>query len=337
MILKIAKHTWLNHKSVLAGDIGGTKANLAICSWNGLHLSLIKNNTYKTKDFKDINAMLNEFVCNEKMPEKICLGVAGPVNNGIVSMTNSALQIHSEEISKRFDGILVELINDLEATANGLAVIDESDIHVLHAGDNEAKGNVVIIAPGTGLGEAGLFHDRNGYHPFATEGGHCDFSPRTEIDIELFNFLRKKFGHVSWERVVSGPGICMIYDFLHHVKEREEPSWLKEKMLAHDKATVISEHAGECDICNETMELFLRYLARESANLVLKFKATGGLYIAGGIIPHLLPILHEDFFIKCFSQHSRMKELLQQIPVRIILNENTPLLGAAFHGVNTSY
>ena len=144
MILKIAKHTWLNHKSVLAGDIGGTKANLAICSWNGLHLSLIKNNTYKTKDFKDINAMLNEFVCNEKMPEKICLGVAGPVNNGIVSMTNSALQIHSEEISKRFDGILVELINDLEATANGLAVIDESDIHVLHAGDNEAKGNVVI-------------------------------------------------------------------------------------------------------------------------------------------------------------------------------------------------
>lgn len=337
MILKIAKHKWGSYNTILAGDIGGSKADLAICSWDGSDLSLLKSITYKTKDFKDINAMLREFVSNEKMPEKICLGVAGPVQNGAVSLTNIGLEISSEEISKNFNDIPVELVNDLEAAGNGLAVIGEKDIHILQEGDKEALGNVALIAPGTGLGEGGLYHDRSGYHPFATEGGHCDFAPRTEMDLELYQFLKKKFNHVSWERVVSGPGISVVYDFLHHEKEREEPAWLKEKMLAHDKATVISGHADDCEICKETMELFFRYLAEESANLVLKLKATGGLFIGGGIIAHLLPILNKDYFLKWFCQYGRMKNLLKTVPVKIILNEKTPVLGAAYHGVHTSY
>ena len=337
MILKIAKHKWGSYNTVLAGDLGATKTNLAICSWNGKTLSVLKTGTYTTRDFSDVTSMIREFLSTEKLPEKICLGVAGPVQKGVVSMTNAGIEINSEELSKQFDGLPVELINDLEATANSLAVIEEKDIHVLHRGKEEVGGNAAVIAPGTGLGEAGLYYDRSGYHPFATEGGHCDFAPATELDMELLHFLKRKFDHISWERVVSGPGISVIYDFLYHEKEREAPAWLKDKILAHDKPTVISEHVDDCGICRETMEIFLRYLAAEAANLVLKFKATGGLFIAGGIIPHLVPILHEDYFLKWFCHRGRMKTLLENVPVRIILNEEAPLLGAAYHGANTSY
>ena len=172
MILKIAKHKWGSYNTVLAGDLGATKTNLAICSWNGKTLSVLKTGTYTTRDFSDVTSMVREFLSTEKLPEKICLGVAGPVQKGVVSMTNAGLEINSEELSKQFDGLPVELINDLEATANSLAVIEEKDIHVLHRGKEEVGGNAAVIAPGTGLGEAGLYYDRSGYHPFATEGGH---------------------------------------------------------------------------------------------------------------------------------------------------------------------
>lgn len=333
MILKMAKHKSESHQDILAGDIGATKTNLAICHWDGKGLFIKKNAHYKTLDFQGIGSMIREFIMNEKIPEKICLGVAGPVKDGKVKLTNIGWEISGEDLSIDL-GTSAVLVNDLEATAFSLAVLDEKDIHLLHQGEKKAKGNVAIIAPGTGLGEAGLYFDEDGYHPFPSEGGHCDFAPRTDIDIGLYHHLKKQFSHVSWERVVSGPGICSIYDFLHYEMEREEPAWLREKILTHDKATVISENVDECEICKEVIGLFIRYLAHESANLVLKFKATGGLYIAGGIVPHLLPVLNEDIFIKWFHQVGRLKDLLQAVPVKIILNKEAPLLGAAYFGIH---
>jgi glucokinase len=331
-VIKIANHNKLRYSSVLAADIGATKTTLAICNWDG-QLNVQKINTYKTKSFPDIISMIESFVDDDKMPQKISLGVAGPVLDGSVTMTNTGWSINSREVSERFNHIPVALINDLEATAYGLAVLNKEDIHTLIEKKKHLDGNIAIIAPGTGLGEAGLIKSTDGYHPMATEGGHCHFAPVTDIDVKLYSFLHKKYDQVSWERVVSGPGICNIYDFLHQVVEMEEPAWLKEKILAHDKATVISENAGDAEICRETITMFFRFLALESTNLALKLKATGGVYIAGGILPHLLPLLHKEYFQKWFSYAGPMRNLIQSIPINILKNKKTPLSGAAYHGL----
>jgi glucokinase len=336
MKLKIHQRTTNDKFDILAGDIGATKTNLGIYHWDGTSLTEKKTAGFKTNKFLDINSLIGAFMEKEKMPDRVCLAVAGPVKDGKVTLTNNGWELRDSEISKYYKQVPVTLINDLEATAYGLAVKDDKNIHVLHEGIPDPHGNMAIIAPGTGLGEAGLCYDTDGYHPFATEGGHCDFAPRTDVDVELYHFLKKKFGHVSWERIVSGPGICQIFDFLHLEKERETPVWLIEKTLSHDKAATISEHAADCAICKETIELFLHYLAVESASLVLKLKATGGLFIGGGIIPHLLPQLHESNFIKSFTSAGRMKNLLQSVPVLLIMNEKTPLIGAASYGVHNS-
>jgi glucokinase len=332
MSIPIAKHNKLVFNSVLAADIGATKTTLAICNWNG-KLNIQKINTYKTKSFPNIISMIESFVDDDQMPHKISLGVAGPVLDGSVIMTNTGWSINIREVSDKFNHIPVALINDLEATAYGLAVLNKEDIHTLIEKKKHIGGNIAIIAPGTGLGEAGLIKSADGYHPLATEGGHCHFAPVNDMDVMLYSFLHKKYDQVSWERVISGPGICNIYDFLLQVVELEEPAWLKEKMLSHDKATVISENAGDAEICRETINMFVRFLALESTNLALKFKATGGIYIAGGIIPHLLPVIHVEYFQKWFSYAGRMKDLIQSIPVNILLNKNTPLSGAAYHGL----
>jgi glucokinase len=332
MSIQISKHDKLVYNSVLAADIGATKTTLASCNWDG-QLNIQKIHTYKTKNFRDIISMIESFVDDVQMPQKISLGVAGPVLNGNVTMTNTGWSINSREISEKFNHIPVALINDLEATAYGLAVLNTEDIHTLLEKKEHLGGNIAIIAPGTGLGEAGLIKGTDGYQPIATEGGHCHFAPVTDIDVKLYSFLHKKYDQVSWERVISGPGICNIYDFLHQAVEMDEPAWLKEKILAHDKATVISENAGDAEICRETINMFLRFLALESTNLALKLKATGGVYIAGGILPHLLPVLHKEYFQKWFCYAGRMKDLVQNIPVYIIVNKQSPLLGSAYHGL----
>ena len=332
MILKIANSGNSITRDVLAADIGATKTNIAICHWDGSQLLISKQASYKTKEFKDINSLIAEFMTAGKMPATISLAVAGPIEKNIATLTNINWQIDGGQLADEFNR-QVFLINDLEAVAYSLAVLNERDIHVLHRGEQRLNENVAIISPGTGLGEAGLFFDKEGYHPFATEGGHSSFAPRTAIDIELYNYLSKKFEHVSWERIISGPGICNIYDFLIHVKERDEPSWIKEKMLLHDKSIVISENITECKICRETMDMFFRYLAEECGDLVLKLKAFAGVFIGGGIVPDLISSLHEDYFLKHFSNFGRFKKLFHSISLNIILNKKAPLLGAAHFGI----
>ena len=228
----------------------------------------------------------------------------------------------------------VVFINDLEANSYGLAGLQSNELAAIHTINTKSTGNIAIIAPGTGLGEAGLYYDGKKYHPFATEGGHSDFSPRTEQDIDLFRYLQQHYGHVSWERVLSGPGIHAIFTFLTTVERKQIPAWLAEQLQDGDPTPVISNAAihQQEPVCLETLQLFVRYLAMETASLCLKLKATGGCYLGGGIPPKILPLLQTGEWYKHFLDMGRMKDLLEQIPVYVVLNDKTALLGAAYYG-----
>lgn len=318
--------------TVLAGDIGGTKSSLALVEFTGKNFTFIDERRYRTKDFNDAGNMITDFLETHEIPDVICFGVAGPVQNGKVHITNVPWQLDSQEISGWNDNIPVYLINDLEASAYGIALLTSGDVHILYDPLKKTDGNIGLISPGTGLGEAGLFWNGHSFQPFATEGGHCHFAPRSRLDSQLYFFLQRRYGHVSWERVISGRGIHDIYEFLHLKKNMEIPVWLAEKMLTDDPAEVISQNAEKSRICRETMNLFTGYLAAEAANLALKLKATGGIFVGGGIIVKILNLIDSSLFLKTFQDCGRMKGLLEGIPVKIILNEKSALLGAAYYG-----
>lgn len=320
--------------TVLAVDVGGTKTNLALYHYDGQELTILKEATSVTKQFSAAIHCLNDFLASHDLPDRVCLGVAGPVEDGKVLLTNVGWEIDAREISSHLNNTPVYIINDLESTAYGLMGLKDSDLVVLNEGAPGSKGNIAVIAPGTGLGEAGMYWDGQYHHPFASEGGHSDFGPRSTTHIQLYNYLHHKLGgHVSWERVVSGMGIDNIYDFLKEKKEMEEPAWLAEEMQGKDRPAIISAHAGDCPICSETMALFFSFLAIESANLVLKYKATGGLFIGGGIIRKNMQNLHKKAFMKDFCNSGRLSPLLEEVPVTIILNDKTALLGAAYYAI----
>jgi glucokinase len=323
--------------TILAGDIGGTKTNLAYYRATRTEMILLKEERLSSGDYGSCIEMLESFLKGEDHPpaDRISLGVAGPVLQGKAELTNLSWELDSDEITKKAKVERVTLINDLEAIAWGLAGLKRSDMVTLRAGNPLIKGNMAIIAPGTGLGQAGLFWDGKLYHPFPTEGGHCDFSPRTELDIALFHFLQKEYGIVSWEKLVSGPAIYDIYRFLlEYRKGLEEPSWLKEALQNNDPSAIISDmgEEGKDERCVETMDHFVRYLARESSNLVLKMKATGGLFLGGGIPPKIISLLQKDSFYKHFMDCDRMQHLLEEVPIHIIKNDKAGLIGAAYYG-----
>ncbi len=325
-----------NKSIVLAGDVGGTKTNLALYSAAGDDAQLIREGNFHSANYSSAQDVILEFLGDDhaNKPSIICLGVAGPVVQGKVEMPNLPWFINSDDIITATGIKNVSLLNDLEATAYGLAALDDDDFITIYSGSGHGGANMAIIAPGTGLGEGGLYWNGTSYHPFATEGGHSDFSPRSELDIELFQYLSKKYEIVSWERVISGPGIHDIYQFLIDVKKREEGEWIKDLMTKEDPSAVISEAGLEekDPACVETMQLYIRYLARESCNLVLKLKATGGLFLGGGIPPRITALLQQNVFYDNFINCDRMQHLIRKTPVKIILNNKTALLGAAYFG-----
>lgn len=322
--------------TVLAGDVGGTKTNLALYKIAKGNFEVVLEKSYHSSMHATLIDIIKLFISENKLnlPDRICAGVAGPIIHGKAKITNLSWDIDVIEMSRQTEVKQVHLLNDLEATAYGLAGLTEDDIITLHEGDASVQGNLAIIAPGTGLGEAGLFWDGASYHPFPTEGGHCDFCPRTDLDIELFLFLQKKYGIVSWEKIVAGPGIHDVYLFLRSKGNNEEPSWLTDALAHDDPSAVISHIAGENKdaVCSETMELFVRYLARESSNLVLKMKSTGGLFLGGGIPPKISPLLQSGNFYTEYLDCDRMQTLLEQVPIHIITNDKTAMIGAAWYG-----
>ncbi|HWB90580.1 MAG TPA: glucokinase [Puia sp.] len=318
--------------SILAADVGGTKTNIARYRADHEGLTVIEQKRYISKDYPSLSAIIHEFSAGQ-LPELISAAIAGPVVNGKSKLTNLPWVLDSVAMTSEM-GVPVSFINDLEATAYGLAGLGRDELATLATGDPAAHGNIAIIAPGTGLGEAGLFWDGSRYHPFATEGGHSDFAPRTATDVEIFFQLQQQFGHVSWERVVSGMGIKNIFDCLVAIRKQKVPDRLMERMQDEDPAAVISESALKQEdlLCAETMNLFVRYLATEASSLVLKLMATGGLFVAGGIPPKILPLLQTESWTKNFDNNGRMHELSERIPVQVVLNDKMALQGAAYFG-----
>ena len=319
---------------VLAGDAGGTKVNLSIFKFTGADATVLKTKQYHSKNYNSLTDVLLDFLSanDTPTPESFCTGVAGPVVNNDAAMTNLSWHIKHQDIIEATGIKKVNLLNDLEANAYGLAMLKDEDFLTLHAG-NSLPGNAAIVAPGTGLGEAGLFWDGSFYRPFATEGGHCDFAARTDLDIELLAYLRQIHGIVSWEHTVSGPGIFSLYKFFRDVKKMEEPKWLADEIANQDPSAAISEAAlqNKAEICVTTMNLFVEHVARISTIIGLKMKATGGIFLSGGIPPKVVKLFQQDFFNQTFITCDKQTDLVNLMPVKVIMNEKTPMLGAAYY------
>ena len=319
--------------TILVGDVGGTKTNLAIYRVQGRHSQILHKGKFRSADYRSLELMIKEFLPDGLQPDRLSVGVAGPVFDGRAMITNLSWEIDQAKLIRNTGIPQVFVINDLVASAYGLAGLTGGDIMTIHAGDRSVKGNAVIISPGTGLGEGGLFFDGTKYHPFGSEGGHADYAPETKTDIQLFQWLQKKYGHVSWERVVSGKGILEIYAFLTRCDLSAAAGVITEKFKAKDPAAAISLGAREGDsICEQTMQIFLRNLANEAGNLVMKLMGTGGVFIGGGIVPKNLGVLQKRAFVDYFLEAGRMGTLLSKVPVHIVLNEDTALIGANLYG-----
>ena len=335
------KHSFGDKKAfLLGGDAGGTKVNLAIFEATASGVKMIKSSSYQSGSFPSANKILQQFLQEnpDYKPEKICLGVAGPVFEGRVTVTNLPWYLDANEIAAATNIHQVILLNDLEATAYGVAGLEEKDYSVLQEGDPEEGGNISILAPGTGLGEAGLFWDGRNHHPFATEGGHCDFSCRSEEDLELHNFMLKKYDVVSWESIIAGPGIFSIFQFLCEVKKRKASVAIEDRIKTSDPSAVVSQAAiEESDpVCVEAMRIFILHLARECCNLILKMKSTGGLLLAGGVPPKIISLLQDSWFYENMLDCDRMQDLVRKVPVKVILNDKAPMIGAGWFGAYSS-
>jgi glucokinase len=319
--------------TLLAADVGGTKTALAWVEIRDGEIVITRESVYPSKQFPTLLHVIQAFMADTALPERLSIAFAGPVHDGKAHATNLGWDIDTRQLSLETGVSQVFLINDLEAEAYGLAALKEQDLITIYAGDASPKGNAAILAPGTGLGEAGMYWDGSALHPFATEGGHTDFAPRNVFDWELLQYLQQKYGHVSWERVLSGPGICNIYDFLRDVKHWEEPAWLQENMKNQEPGAAIGSGALEgCPICVETLQVFARYLAVEASNLALKLNATGGVFIGGGIPPKVWNASLQAIFLEHYLQVGRLRPLMELVPVHIVLNTKAVLLGAAFYG-----
>lgn len=319
--------------TILAADIGGTKTDLTLFEIQGDEISLIEERIYPSREWKTLTDIVKDFDVESPELKRFSIAFAGPIQNGKAKATNLDWEVDVRELSQTLDVDSVLLINDLEAVGYGLAALTAEDLVTVYESKTPPNGNAGIIAPGTGLGEAGMFWDGRAFHPFATEGGHTDFAPKNDLDMALFRHLSKKHGHVSWERVISGPGIHAIYKFLRDVQGWDEPGWLAERIKETDPSAAISRAAGEdCPICRETLRLFVRYMAEEAADLALKYKATGGMFIGGGIPPKIWSDELQTTFLDHFFQVGRLRHLLEAVPIHLIKNPKTALLGAAYYG-----
>jgi len=319
---------------ILAGDIGGTKTNFAIYTRQEQgELSCLADGSYFNHEYDGIEKVIRRFFDDTGIQTigYACFGVAGAVQQGACTMPNLGWRLEEAALSKTL-GVQVALLNDLVATAHGIDVLPADKLVTLNAGKPDLGGNMALIAAGTGLGEAILIHTDHGLHISASEGGHADFAPRDEDEIELWRYLASKFGHVSIERLVSGPGLYNIYAFLRDRGRLPEPEWLRARIAtASDTSAVIAELAlrEESSLCKASLHRFVSIYAAEAGNLALKALATGGFYIGGGIAPKILTALSDGDFITIFQEKGRFSELLSNIPVKVIPDPKTALIGAA--------
>jgi glucokinase len=317
---------------ILAGDIGGTNARLAFFDVMDGHFRLVSASVFPSREYSGLDQIVSRFVDSSNLhPEAACFGVAGPVRNGRVEASNLPWIIESKRLADELNLEKAVLINDLEANAWGIATLDLKDMVQLNEVKGTPVGNQAVISAGTGLGEAGMYWDGSRHHIFASEGGHADFAPRDELEMDLFRYLAGRYEHVSYERIVSGPGLVNVFQFLRDSGRGTEPPWLADEMSHADPAAAISRAGlnGSCPLCEQAVDLFVSAYGAEAGNLALKLMATGGVFLGGGIAPKMLPKLSGPLFMRAFLGKGRMQALLEGMPIKVITNDKTALMGAA--------
>jgi glucokinase len=319
---------------ILAGDIGGTHTRLALFREETGQLRMAADRTYPSRDHQSLEDIVSLFRRDRhENVESACFGVAGPVLDGRANISNLTWTVDATSLAKLLGLHKVWLINDLAAHASGIDGLQPADLIPLNPGE-PVEGNAALIAPGTGLGEAGLFWNGTRRVPFASEGGHADFAPRNDLEISLQKYLRAKFGRVSYERILSGPGVKNIYDFLRDSGLEQEPASLRDELLqAEDPQAIISHHgiSGDNAICERAIRIFVGVFGAEAGNLALRFLAVSGVYLSGGVSVKILPKLQEPLFMQAFLEKGRLSPLLQKVPVNVVRNEAVGLIGAAHY------
>lgn len=314
-----------HQKTVLSGDIGGTKTWLRL-SMGG---TVLRERRYDSTAYSGLDPMLADFLAETK-PISACFGVAGPVQERVANITNLPWRIEADAIAAQFAIPAVSLINDFQAVAYGIEALTASDLLTLQAGQARKHAPRAVIGAGTGLGEGCLVWCDDGYQALPSEGSHADFAPADELQVELWRYLAQRHGHVSWERVVSGPGLAAIYEFLKQRGEPAESPQLAAAMQIGDPAAAISEQALQHNdaLSMAAVELFVAAYGAEAGNLALKILATGGVFVAGGIAPKIAAYLKTGTFLRAFLAKGRFAALLSTIPVHVVLNPQVGLLGA---------
>ncbi len=317
---------------VLSGDVGGTTTRLALFDMATGRAELLERRDYTSADYASFAEILADFSTHTDTDCAVaCFGVAGPVRAGRSRITNLPWTIDAHALEAGFGWPRVGLLNDLEAIAWGIGALEEQDFCTLNAGQSDTGGHQAVIAAGTGLGQAGRIWDGQRHHPVACEGGHADFAPASPTEVALLVWLESRFGHVSWERVVSGMGLVNVHAFLREYRKAETPGWLQEQLQSGNAGAAITDAAqtGTDAICREALDLFIRCYGAEAGNLALKLMATGGVFIAGGIAPKLIGRLQQGDFLDAFCAKGRMQGLMETMPVRVLRNERASLLGPA--------
>lgn len=321
---------------ILAGDIGGTNTRLAVFERIGSKLFIITEKKQASKDWQDLVCVIRDFLedagLSQTQIKTGCLSLAGPIQGNRCQFTNLGKTIDLERVRESLNlATPLTFCNDLVALGHGLKDLNSSQLDCLTPGkevqtcNTPASANRAILAPGTGLGESLIVEG----HVSPTEGAHADFAPRSELEIRLWRFLYQEFGHVSYERVLSGPGLTHLYRFfLREAGEDSNASLLLSPQEITEKAI-----SKSCPVCYRTLDLFIEILGAEAGNLALRSLALGGIYLGGGIVPKLLPQLHEGMFLKAFCDKGRFRELLASIPIYVILEEQTALYGAAWYAL----
>ncbi len=319
---------------ILAGDIGGTNTRLGLFEEKNGRVSAVVSSTYPSKEHDSLDEIVAKFVAEHGRPiEGACFAIAGPVHEGRVATTNLAWLVDGGRLAGKLGLRRIGLINDLEAIGYGLPQLERQDLVTLNQGQAGAIGNRAIIAAGTGLGQAGCYWDGREHRPYACEGGHADFAPRNELEVELLRYLLGKFDRVSYERILSGSGLFELYQFLHHTGRGEEEKSLTEVLYqqAHPAPIVRAALDGRSERCSQALNLFISLYGAEAGNLALKAMARGGLFVGGGIAPRIIDRLKQPAFLEAFTAKGRMKGLLEGMPVHVIVNDKAGLLGAAHH------
>jgi len=328
---------------LLAGDIGGTKTNLGIYSIEKGPREPLIEATLPSARYSSLETLVKEFLSQTELKvDSASFGIAGPVVKGKVKTTNLPWIIDQKKLGRELTLKSVQLINDLEAIAYGVPLLESRDLHTLNEGVAIPGGAMAVIAPGTGLGEAFLTWDGMRYQAYSSEGGHCDFGPINALQIDLLQYLHETLEHVSYERICSGHGIPNIYAFLRDRGYAEEPAWLAEQLKAATDPTPLIvnaalDTANTCELCRIALRVFVSVLGAEAGNLALKVLATGGVYLGGGIPPRIIPALESKVFLESFTQKGRFSDLVASIPVHVIMNPKIALIGAASHGLEFSH